>query len=218
MRSYIVENSELRLRVSGMEKAQEAVLRQKEEEYVLSKKTLEEEYRKRLEENQRFRSELEEQKGMVSDLQEVVASQKEELRVSGEEVKNKEAQLEEWKEKYSTLSQESSALKSKCDAFEAQKDLDQRKRREISLQRSGGFLHRNMEIERRVIQREREVIKSALFRVAAERRDHRVERKRNVCKDGGLHPAAVPLCAVPSQIESVSIVASALFVSLLCSI
>ena len=205
-----MENSELRLRVSGMEKAQEAVLRQKEEEYVLSKKTLEEEYRKRLEENQRFRSELEEQ--------EVVASQKEELRVSGEEAKNKEAQLEEWKEKYSTLSQESSALKSKCDAFEAQKDLDQRKRREISLQRSGGFLHRNMEIERRVIQREREVIKSALFRVAAERRDHRVERKRNVCKDGGLHPAAVPLCAVPSQIESVSIVASALFVSLLCSI
>lgn len=39
-----------------MEKAQEAVLRRKEEEYVLSKKTLEEEYRKRLEENQRFRS------------------------------------------------------------------------------------------------------------------------------------------------------------------
>lgn len=213
-----MENSELRLRVSGMEKAQEAALRRKEEEYVLSKKTLEEEYRKRLEESQRFRSELEEQKGMVSDLQEVVASQKEELQVNEEEAKNKEAQLEEWKEKYSALSQESNALKSRCDAFEAQKDLDQRKRREISLRRNGGFLHLHMEIERRVIQREREVIKSALFRVAAKWRDHRVERKRNVCKDGGLHSAAVPLCEVPSEIESVSIVASALFVSLLCSI
>lgn len=167
-----MENSELRLRVSGMEKAQAAMLKQKEEEYVLSKKTLEEEYKKRLEENQHFRSELEEQKGIVNDLREVVANQKKELCVCKEEEKKKDAQLEDWKEKYSTLSNESSALKKKYDEFEEQKEMDQRKRREISLLRNGELLHWNMEIERRVIQREREVIKSALFRVASEKQDH----------------------------------------------
>lgn len=127
-----MENSELRLRVSGMEKAQATMLQQKEEEYALSKKTLEEEYKKRVEENQRFQSELEEQKGIVNDLREVVANQKEELRVCKKEEKEKDTQLEEWKEKYATLSTESSALKKKCDAFEEQKEIDQRKRREIS--------------------------------------------------------------------------------------
>lgn len=67
-----------------------------------------------------------------------------------------------------------------------------------------------MEIERRVIQREREVIKSALFRVCLIIIALDVEGKRDVCENGGRVPPAVPLRPVFEEVQPVSVVSPVL--------
>lgn len=132
LRGYIVENSDLRMKVARMEKEHEEALKNKEEEYVLSKKTLEEEYRKRLDENQHFQRELDANRGALSDLRDVVASQKEELESKAGVIAEQNETLEAWKQKCASLERSNDDLKRRCDAFEEQKTADQRKRREIS--------------------------------------------------------------------------------------
>lgn len=71
-------------------------------------------------------------------------------------------------------------------------------------------LNLHMEIERRVIQREREVIKSALFRVCLLIIALDVEGKRDVCENGGRLPPAVPLRPVFEKVQPVSVVSPVL--------
>ena len=84
IRSYIIENSELKIQLQQEKKEHEEDLIKKDEEYQTGKQVLEEEYRKSYQENRQLhkqalenQEELKKQKGKVDELQAVISSQQE---------------------------------------------------------------------------------------------------------------------------------------------
>ena len=82
IRSYIIENSELKNQLQQEKKEHEEDLIKKEEEYQTGKQILEEEYRKSYQENRQLQQqildnqeEMKKQKGKVDELQDVISSQ-----------------------------------------------------------------------------------------------------------------------------------------------
>ena len=82
IRSYIIENSELKNQLQQEKKEHEEDLIKKEEEYQTGKQVLEEEYRKSYQENRQLQQqildnqeEMKKQKGKVDELQDVISSQ-----------------------------------------------------------------------------------------------------------------------------------------------
>ena len=82
IRSYIIENSELKNQLQQEKKEHEEDLIKKEEEYQTGKQVLEEEYRKSYQENRQLQQQIldnqekmKKQKGKVDELQDVISSQ-----------------------------------------------------------------------------------------------------------------------------------------------
>ena len=92
-REYIIENSELRVKLQRLTAQHEKEMKDKEEEYSVGKKVLEEEYKKRVHQNEEMMTrvnqlemEMSSNAQAVYELQEVISAQKEEI----EEIKEVE--------------------------------------------------------------------------------------------------------------------------------
>ena len=81
-----MENSELRIRMQRLTKQHEEEMSNREEEFVVGKRVLEEEYKKKVQENGEMKdrmdqmdSDLESRGLQVQELQEIVSNQKQEI-------------------------------------------------------------------------------------------------------------------------------------------
>ena len=155
---YIVENSELRRQMQQQQRMHDEMLQGKEEEYAARKRSLEEAFAQRLQEADQLKeevakkeTELGEQKSVIADLREVVATQESEKRESGDKLRRLDDRVKELEETLKAKEAQCGELKRKCDTYEAKEADDRKKRKEL-------------DTEKRIIVREREVMRNTLFR------------------------------------------------------
>ena len=86
VREYIIENSELRVKLQRLTVQHEKEMKEKEEEYRVGKKVMEEEYKKRVQENgemaekvNRFELDMNSTAQTMHELQEAITAQKQEI-------------------------------------------------------------------------------------------------------------------------------------------
>ena len=155
---YIVENSELRRQMQQQQRMHDEMLQGKEEEYAARKRSLEEAFAQRLQEADQLKeevakkeTELGEQKSVIADLREVVATQESEKKESGDKLRRLDDRVKELEETLKAKEAQYGELKRKCDTYEAKEADDRKKRKEL-------------DTEKRIIVREREVMRNTLFR------------------------------------------------------
>lgn len=155
---YIVENSELRRQMQQQQRMHDEMLQGKEEEYAARKRSLEEAFAQRLQEADQLKeevakkeTELGEQKSVIADLREVVATQESEKNESGDKLRRLDDRVKELEETLKAKEAQYGELKRKCDTYEAKEADDRKKRKEL-------------DTEKRIIVREREVMRNTLFR------------------------------------------------------